>query len=469
MNKKKQLAALPPVDHLLSISEAQGLISEFSRPLIKEIFQKELDVSRQNLIHSKETDARSREEWTQYLIEKVHMSVQNQFAPSIRSVINATGIILHTGLGRAPLAKSAQENVIKIIKGYSNLELDLETGKRGERTDHVEKLLCHLSGAEAACVVNNNAAAVFLSLNTLANGKEAIVSRGQLVEIGGSFRLPDVMEKSGAIRIEVGTTNKTKLKDYEQAISPNTGAIVAAHPSNFRVLGFTEEVNIEDLTNLAHRNGLPLIHDLGGGVLLDLRQFGLPYEPLVQDSLAAGVDVVTFSGDKVLGGPQSGIIVGKKEYIEKIRTNPIMRVVRCCKMTYAALEATLKLFLREKALLKEHRTLRMLTEPVEEVQKRAEKLLDLLGENTSQDVDIAIEESSAQTGSGALPLESIPSRSVTLKPKYETAEKLAAKLRAAYPPVVGYLKNEKVYLDLRTVGEGEVEVLSATILRVLPE
>lgn len=467
MNKKSQLAALPSVDQLLNLPETQKLIDEFSRLLIKETFQKELDSLRHDFVSTEENQSLTRDRCSQLILNRVQEVLYQQFAPSIRPVINATGIILHTGLGRAPLADSAQENVRQIIKGYCNLELDLQTGKRGERTDHVEKLLCSLSGAQAACVVNNNAAAVFLSFNTLAFGKEAIVSRGQLIEIGGSFRLPDVMEKSGSIRVEIGTTNKTRLKDYERAISPNTGAIVVAHPSNYRVQGFTEEVGIREVAELAHSKGLPVIHDLGGGVLLDLRQFGLPYEPLVQDSLAAGADVVTFSGDKILGGPQSGIIVGKKQYIDQIRTNPIMRVVRCCKMTHSALEATLKLFFHDKILLTEHRTLRILTEPVEEVQKRAEKLIELLGKNVRDKVEVAIEESSAQTGSGALPLESIPSRSVTLRPKQETAEKLAAKLRAADPPVVGYLKNEKVYLDLRTVGESEIEVLSAAILGVL--
>jgi L-seryl-tRNA(Ser) seleniumtransferase len=465
MDERSQLAVLPSIDHLLNLLETKKLIDEFSRELVKSFFQEELNSLRRELVDSGKSLSLTRDKWSHILLDRVQFALSQQFAPSIRPVINATGVILHTGLGRAILPDAAQENVRQIMKGYCNLELNLEDGNRGERTDHVEQLLCRLSGAEAACVVNNNAAAVFLSLNALAFGKEAIVSRGQLIEIGGSFRLPDVMDKSGVIRVEVGTTNKTKLMDYERAITPTTGVIVVAHSSNYRVLGFTEEVAIQELTDLAHSKGLPLIHDLGGGVVVDLTQFGLPYEPLVQDSLTAGVDVVTFSGDKVLGGPQSGIIVGKKQYIDQICTNPIMRVVRCCKLTYSALEATLKLFFHKKTLLKNHHTLRMLTESENKVKKRAEKLTESIANKVK--VDITIEKSSAQTGSGALPLESIPSHAVTLKPKYITVEKLAAKLRDADPPVVGYLKNEKVYLDMRTVAEDEVEVLAELILRVL--
>jgi len=463
MNSKSNLALLPSIDLLLGAAQAEKLAELYSRAEVKETLRQILESMRQEMASSGSVAAKTREELVQAILSEAKNRLQREFAPSLKPVINATGIILHTGLGRAPLSLAAQENVLRVMRGYSSLEIDMQTGKRGERNEHVSHLLCRLTGAEAAVIVNNNAAAVFLALNTLTFGKEAIISRGQLIEIGGSFRLPEVMEKSGAVMREVGTTNKTKLSDYEKAISHKTGAIVVAHTSNYRVMGFTAEVPLYDLAELAHLHGLPLLHDLGGGVLIDLKKLGLPYEPLVQDSLKAGADVVTFSGDKILGGPQSGIIVGKKEWIERIHKNPIMRAVRCDKLTFAAMEATLKLYFQKKTLLENNRTLQMLTEPIEKVEGRANRALESLKAEVREKLSITVEPSFAQTGSGALPLEKIPSRALVLRSNTLDAEKLAAKLREQDPPIVGYIQNEQVHLDMRTVGEEELAIMTERI------
>ncbi|NLP11541.1 L-seryl-tRNA(Sec) selenium transferase, partial [bacterium] len=305
--------------------------------------------------------------------------------------------------------------------------------------------------------------AVLLALNALCSGKEVIVSRGQLIEIGGSFRLPDVMKKSGAIMREVGTTNKTRLKDYQQAITENTGALFVAHTSNYRVLGFTEEAELAELASMAHAQGFPLIHDLGGGVLLDLQRYRLPYEPLVQDSLAAGTDVVTFSGDKVLGGPQAGLIVGKRTYIEQIHQNPIMRAVRCDKLVFAAMEATLRLYFNPETVAEENRTLFMISEPVEQVQKRAQTLLHALGGAAQRLWSADAKGTFGQIGSGALPLEKISSWAVVLTPPARKAGKLAQLLRECTPGIVGYVQDDRVFLDMRTVSDEEAQSMAGVI------
>lgn len=456
---RKVLSVLPSVDYVMRLPETEQLIDRYSRQLTTEAVREALNELRE-AIKTGQNDSNvvtNKAELTVVVVQRAEQKLTALFAPSLRKVINATGVILHTNLGRAPLPEVARQNLARVTDGYANLEIDLPEGVRGERLSHVDELLCRLTGAEMSAVVNNNAAAVLLSLNTLALGKEVIVSRGQLIEIGGSFRLPEVMQRSGAIMVEVGTTNKTRASDYEAAITENTGAILVAHTSNYRVLGFTEEAELEEVAEIAHRHGLPLIHDLGGGILLDFRRFGLPHEPIVQESLSAGADVVTFSGDKVLGGPQSGIIVGKAKYLRRIRKNPLMRALRCDKMVFAALEPTLKLFLNEERLLQEHPTFRMLTEPVEAVQRRAEAFLALIAD--LEVVAAEVVESFGQAGSGTLPLEKIPSRAVRLRHKQLPAAELATRLRAAEPPVIPYVREEAVYLDFRTVREDEVEEL----------
>ncbi len=463
MKIQEKMQLLPSIDTLLLREEALELRAQYSREIVKDKCNDILNDTREQIKNNTLKEGLSRENIIKSILKMVKEQLTKEFAPGLRPVINATGIILHTGLGRAPLSKAARKNVNKVMRGYSSLEIDLETGKRGERTAYVGSLLCKLTGAEAAVVVNNNAAAVFLALNTLAFGKEAIISRGQLVEIGGSFRIPEVMEKSGVIMREVGTTNKTKRSDYEKAINPNTGALVVAHTSNYRVLGFTAEVSIHDLHKVARIHHIPLIHDLGGGVIVNLEKLGLPYEPLVQDSVRDGGDIVTFSGDKVLGGPQCGIIVGKIEYVRQIQANPIMRAVRCDKITFAALEATLKLFINPDTLLKNNKTLRMLTESPVSVKARAEEVIKLLSPELRKKYSISIEESFAQTGSGALPLEKIKSYAISLIDKGKNIEKTAASLRNENPPVMGYIKNERLFFDLRTVTRKEVPVLAKAL------
>jgi L-seryl-tRNA(Ser) seleniumtransferase len=463
---KNILRLLPSMDYLLGQNDTMELMQRFSRGWVKHLLSGQLEMTRQRLVQTAD-EALTREELTRQIIAGAAQEIQNTMLPSIRRVINATGIILHTGLGRAPYSRTAVKAVNEVMSGFANLEFELENGERGERNDHINDVLCRLTGAEAAVMVNNNAAAVLLTLSALCFGKEVIVSRGQLIEIGGSFRLPDVMSKSGAIMREVGTTNKTRLRDYEMAITADTAALFVAHTSNYRVLGFTEEAELADLAILAHEHQLPLIHDLGGGVLMDLRAFDLPYEPLVQDSVQAGADVISFSGDKILGGPQAGIIVGKKEYIQRIHSNPILRAVRCDKLTFAAMEATLKLYLQEQSLFAENKTLAMLVEKPETIRQRAEQIEQKLKPEIRQRYGITLHASEAQAGSGALPLEKLPSVAVVLAPPDRKATELAKKLRTASTAVVGYINEEKVWLDARTIDQEEVNTLVEVLHEVL--
>lgn len=444
------LKLLPSVDALLS-----SITSEYKHEIVRNRCRQVLESMRAALLDGS-LQPGSKKQALDIAADLVYKRLHQDFSPSIRSVINATGIILHTGLGRAPLSPAAQENLGLIMQGYSSLELDLDSGKRGERTDHIRRLLCELTGAEDALLVNNNAAAVFLALNTLSFGQEAIISRGQLVEIGGSFRMPDVMEKSGVIMREVGSTNKTKLSDYEKAIDENTGVIVVVHTSNYRVLGFTAQVELKELCDLAHAHNLPVLHDLGAGVIVDFKKLGLPHEPLVQDSIGAGADVITFSGDKVLGGPQSGLIVGKTAWLQKIHANPIMRAVRCDKLIYAAIEETLKLYAREK-FLQHHTVLQMMTESIENIQQRAQKILNGLPASLKKQYGIEIKESESQFGSGALPLEKLTSCALTLAPPHQSAESLSRKLRIGEPPIIGRIQGDKVWLDVRTIFDNQVD------------
>lgn len=456
--KNIDYSVIPGVDRVLNEQTIQTLSKRCGTSVLTDMIRQAIDRVR-GMMRDGEAVGASREALTEWIVGDVERELAERFAPNLRSVVNATGVILHTNLGRAPLPDVAVKHVVDIAGSYSNLELDLETGQRGSRTTLVEELLCELTGAEAAAIANNNAAAVLLTLNTLASGKEAIVSRGQLVEIGGSFRIPDIMSRSGAQLVEVGTTNRTHLSDYENALTENTGVMLAVHPSNYKVMGFTAEVALEDMVALGRQRGVPVAHDLGGGVLVNLRDYGLPYEPLVSDSISAGADVVMFSGDKVLGGPQCGIIMGKKDVVEQIRKNPLMRALRCGKLTYAALEATLKLFLNPEALVREHPTLRMLTEPVTTLEQRGQQLLRMIGELegfTCERVD-----SQAQTGSGALPLENIPSVAVAISGGDILS--LTAALRRHDPPVICYVRDDQLFLDLRTIGDEEVGLVGDAI------
>lgn len=456
--KNIDYSIIPGVDRVLNDHAIQMLSGRCGTSVLTDMIRWAIDRVR-GMMRGGESVGASREALIKWIVADVQSQLADQLAPNLRRVVNATGIILHTNLGRAPLPDVAVKHIADIAGSYSNLELDLDTGQRGSRTTLVEKLLRELTGAEAAAIVNNNAAAVLLTLNTLAGGKEAIVSRGQLVEIGGSFRIPDIMARSGAQLIEVGTTNRTHLGDYETALTENTGVMLAVHPSNYKVMGFTAEVALEDMVALGRQRGVPVAHDLGGGVLVNLRDYGLPYEPLVSDSISAGADVVMFSGDKVLGGPQCGIIVGKQNVVEQIRKNPLMRALRCGKLTYAALEATLKLFLNPEALVREHPTWRMLTEPVTTLERRGQQLLQMIGELEGFTCELV--DSYAQTGSGALPLENIPSVAVAIAGGDILF--LSNKLRRHDPPVICYVRDDQLFLDLRTIKDDEVSIVGDAV------
>ena len=383
------------------------------------------------------------------LTDRIGARLLKMQSPGLKKVLNGTGTILHTNLGRAPIGKEAASRVLETVSGYCNLEYDLEDGCRGERCGQIENILCEITGAEAAVAVNNNAAALLLILCTLAQGGEVIVSRGELVEIGGQFRIPDVMKQSGAGLVEVGTTNRTRLSDYETAVTETTKAILKVHTSNYRIIGFTEEASIEQLAPLREKYGIPLVEDLGSGALLDLTKYGLPGEPNVQDALRRGADIVCFSGDKLLGGPQAGIIAGKKEYIEKMRSNPLFRALRIDKITAAFLETILLEYRSMERALVRIPTLRMLTQNEKEIAEDAAELKILL-EQAAFDAEIALYPCRSKVGGGALPVTELSSMAVGIRPSKISAETLSRRLRRLPIPVVTRIEDENVLVDART-------------------
>ncbi len=393
---------------------------------------------------------------------------KDYISPNLRRVINGTGVIVHTNLGRAPLSKDLITYLTEIALYYSNLEFDLKEGKRGSRYSHVEELLLELTGAEAGLVVNNNAGAVLISLNTLAKGREVIVSRGELVEIGGSFRIPEVMEWAGCYLKEVGTTNKTHLYDYERAINENTALLLKVHKSNYAIVGFTKEIPVEELVTLGKRYHIPVMEDLGSGSLIDFSKYGLPKEPTVQESIKKGVDIVTFSGDKLLGGPQAGIILGKKELVEKIRKNPLNRAIRIDKLTLASLEATLRLYRDEKKAIEHIPVLRMILENPETTKKRAKKLLILLSK-ISPNLKVTLVKTIAKTGGGALPLLDIPSYGVALRWKGLSAKELQRLLRNQSPPIIGIIEEDHFIIDARCLFENDLKEIKESLTRLSHE
>jgi L-seryl-tRNA(Ser) seleniumtransferase len=384
--------------------------------------------------------------------------------PSLTCVVNATGVVLHTNLGRAPLAPAALAALDQAAGGYTNLEYDLPAGARGSRQAHVEALLCELTGAEAALAVNNNAAAVLLAINTLAEGREAIVSRGQLVEIGDSFRIPEIMRRGGAALREVGTTNRTTLGDYAAAIGPQTGLLLKVHPSNFRILGFTAEVSTADLARLARERGILLFEDLGSGALVDFGAFGLRGEPVVADSVRAGADLVSFSGDKLLGGPQAGLLVGRREVVLSLHRNPLARAVRIDKLCLAALEATLRLYRDPEAARRQVPILRMLGEPAETVAARARRIMARVAAAAGTAPKLSPEPGTSEVGGGALPLEAIATALLAVEAPGLSANAVEARLRAHDPPILVRIKDARVLIDCRTVQDGEVEAVAAALL-----
>ena len=383
--------------------------------------------------------------------------------PSLRPVINATGVVIHTNLGRSLLAERVLKKFRPLAGGYSNLEYDLLQGKRGSRHSHVEEILKELTSAEAAMVVNNNAAAVFVSLETLARGREVIVSRGQLVEIGGSFRIPDVMRKSGARMVEVGTTNKTHLTDYETAISPDTALLLKVHTSNFQVIGFTEDVPMSDLVELGSRYNIPVVEDLGSGCLVDFSEYGLIREPTVQESLDQGASLVTFSGDKLLGGPQAGIILGQEDLVAAIKQNQLSRALRIDKLTLLALEETLRIYRDKEAAVREIPTLKMICRSHRSLAKKADRLLKLIGKLKTDNFSIELTDGNSMVGGGALPLLELPTRLLGLVPGKLSARSLEVRLRSYDPPVITRVEKERVFFDVRTIQERELKIVSEAI------
>ena len=464
MAEQANLSVIPSVDSVMAGLEVRALWQRCDKPLVARFAREEIDAVRQSIL-SGDAIGESRDTLMARVTRQVCLRVARLTEPGLKPVVNATGIVLHTNLGRAPLADAAARAVAGIASGYSNLEADLVSGRRGSRTALVEELLCVLTGAEAAAVVNNNAAAVLLALNTLCLGKEALVSRGELIEIGGSFRIPEIMARSGAVMVEVGTTNRTHLRDFEAALTDRAGLMLAVHPSNYKVMGFTAAVSLAELVALGNRSGVAVVHDLGGGALVDMREFGLPHEPLVSDSVAAGAHVVTFSADKVLGGPQAGILVGRRDAIRKIRQNPLMRALRCGKLTYAALAATLRLFLNRRELLRTHPVLAMLAEPVSNLKRRGRRSLSRLRQLNENGLWVELVDSVARTGSGAMPLEEIASAALCVSSGDGSVAGLAARLRANDPPVFGYVQGDRLFLDLRTVAAGELGLVEAALRR----
>ncbi len=462
---KHYLRHLPSVERILQEKILLDCLAAFPRSVVVEAVRDVVARKRAQIINAATEELKEMNFTPARLAGEALLYITEQTSRSLRPVINATGVILHTNLGRSPLAPAAVEAIREIGASFSNLELSLKTGKRSTRYEHVEALLCRLTGAEAALVVNNNAGAVFLALNTLAAGREVVVSRGELVEVGGSFRIPEVMAGSGARLIEVGATNKCYVKDYRRAINAQTALLLKVHTSNYKILGFTTSVPNHALVKLALEYDLPCMEDLGSGVLIDLARFGLPREPMVQDSIMAGVDVVTFSGDKLLGGPQAGIIVGKKKYLQQIRENQLLRALRMDKLSLAALEATLRLYLDERRALREIPTLRMLTVSQEELRDRAENLALLLAGRLPGHIRVTVSREKARVGGGSLPLASLPSVQLCLETNRENIGLLAAKLRRADPPVIVRVHKNRLLLDLRSVMAHEDKILGD----ILPE
>ena len=467
-DRQRYLRALPKVDELFLHPSLQFLLKEHSRSLVVECIRRAVDKRRREILQSAQPpEILSAETAPEKWAAAVKEELTEILRPSLRPVINATGVVLHTNLGRAPLPLEALRHISETARGYSNLEFDLNTGERGSRYEHVEEILCRLSGAESALVVNNNAGAVLLSLNTLAEGREVVVSRGQLVEIGGSFRIPDVMKKSGSCLVEVGTTNRTHLRDYEQAINEQTALLLRVHTSNFRILGFTAEVPLRELAALGSAKNLPVMDDLGSGCLIDLAPFGLNPEPTVQGAVQAGADVVTFSGDKLLGGPQAGIIVGKKRCLDPIKKNPLNRALRIDKLTLAGLESTLRFYLEGEEALHRLPAFRMLTVSLGDLDRRSKRFLKSLAKEVGAQCRLRLKDASSQVGGGALPIQELPTKVLALSPARLSAPELEKRLRNGKPPVVVRIQEDEVLLDLRTVAKEEEKVLIRALKEAL--
>jgi L-seryl-tRNA(Ser) seleniumtransferase len=465
-NQQKLLRMLPGVDQVLEHCKRDAFFEGIPQTVVVSSVRQTLDSCRRRIMAADQPLAAENLSESR-LLDSVKAAVDRAMTPNLKCVVNATGVVVHTNLGRSLLPDAALDNVALIAGRYSNLEYDLEAGKRGSRYSSVEEILCQISGAEAGMVVNNNAAAVLLCLETMAKNKEVIVSRGELVEIGGSFRVPDVMAKSGGILKEVGTTNRTHLKDYELAINEHTALLLKVHRSNYSIVGFTAEVSLKELVALGARHGRPVMEDLGSGTFVDFSKYGLVKEPTVQDSVAAGADVVTFSGDKLLGGPQAGLIVGKQPILERIRHNPLARALRIDKMTLAALEATLRLYRDEEKAVRTIPTLRMLTMKREEIVNRASRLAEDLNKTGDSRLQVSLVDLSSKAGGGALPLLDLPSRCLRLTIQGLSVNTLEKNMRRNSPPIIGRIEDDGFVLDPRTLLEDDLPIIRSAVESVL--
>ncbi len=466
MSKGKILSKLPSVDELLKDESIVKLLEEVPRVVVVSQIRDNIEKYRKKVLSMDEKSLSQLKMNIEEIISNIINSSYRFMQMNLREVINGMGTVLHTNLGRALLSESIRDQVWDVASGYSTLEIDLSTGKRGIRYSHVSELIKFITGAEDVLVVNNNAAAVMLVLSTMGKGKEVIVSRGELVEIGGSFRVPDVMKQSGTKLVDIGTTNKTHLWDYENAISEDTAAFLKVHTSNYRILGFTDDVSIKELVDLGKKKDIPVIEDIGSGVLIDLRKYGLTYEPTVQESVEAGADIVTFSGDKLLGGPQAGIIVGKKSYIDEMKKNPLTRAFRIDKLTMVALEATLKLYLDEEKAIKNIPTLKMLTESSDSIRERADVLYKMISDR-GLSIEVNIVEDYSEVGGGSMPLEKLPTFTITIKSKNISSAQLENRLRKYTTPIFTRVNDDRVVIDLRTIKEEQYEIIVKALAEVI--
>ncbi len=459
-DSKEILRSLPAVDELLRHEAISEAAEAYPRTLVVRAVRNVLERTRQAILKAEATFD-SPQFGRASLVDEILDELERLASFTLRRVVNGTGIIVHTNLGRSLLCQDALDRLQLIGSGYSNLEYDLAAGKRGSRYVHAEAILCELTGAEGALVVNNNAGAVLLALNTLAQGKEVVVSRGQLVEIGGSFRIPDIMARSGARLREVGCTNRTHLYDYKAAIGPETALLLNVHASNYQIIGFTAEVGLDELVKLGRKHGVAVMQDLGSGCFVDVTRFGLQGEPLVQDTVRSGVDLTTFSGDKLLGGTQAGIILGSKSLIAELRRNPLTRALRVDKLTLAALEATLRLYRDENTAIQAIPTLRMIATDLKTLEDRARGLVESLSAKIPEYIEVEIEDGSSMVGGGALPVQSLPSKLVAVSSAKLSAARLEAYFRAYRPPIIGRVEQELFLLDVRTLQPGDEEIIVA--------
>jgi L-seryl-tRNA(Ser) seleniumtransferase len=465
-HQRNLLRQLPAVDRLMELAKTEASFELVPASVVVNAIRTVIDADRRRIREG--TSPPAEEDLADAAVmRRVKDTVRTAMQPKLRRVINATGVVIHTNLGRSLLAPDAVENLAAVAGRYSNLEYDLDAGRRGSRYMAVRDLLCEITGAEDAMVVNNNAGAVLISLETIARNRGVIVSRGDLVEIGGSFRIPDVMAKSGAVLKEVGTTNRTHLRDYESAIDPSTALLLKVHWSNYSIVGFTAQVPLGELVDLGARRGIPVMEDLGSGTFIDFSRYGLLKEPTVQDSVASGADVVTFSGDKLLGGPQAGIIVGRRPMIDSIRKNPINRALRIDKLTLAALESTLRLYRDDAQAVAAIPTLRMLTEHEDHIQVRAEDLARRLLAIEPSRLTVEIVRLSSKAGGGSLPLLDLPSRCLRVRVTGLTANQLELKLRRNDPPIIGRIEDGTFLIDARTLQSDEAPIITAALAAVL--